>query len=210
MSFQQQPPSSDIITNYDHLPITWLYDPPTLRVPTSWNTTPPQHPFNSDNAEHYRNHPYNNLPRPIYPFPSPAIHSALDKANLCLYTHYIPHSDIDMSDHTIDWPCGCRLPTTKQLSQFVCNILFPHTCHDTPRTLIQHLCPQCRLGHGIRNCSTLTPIAYIYHGDEWYKVKPRMFGEALTRNKAPPKKRSQSGRKTFLTDRKRRRNGRKR
>ena len=206
MSFQQQPPLISTVSDYHKIPITFINDPATVSVPSSWVSNRPQHPFDSDNVDYYKHRPITNLPTPIYPYPEDVLRPFLQSHTPCLYQHYIPHSDIDMTDHTVDWPCGCKQPKTLQLTTSTCNLLFPHICHDSPHTPLAKLCPQCRLGHGAADQDNITPIAYITHDYKWYKIKTRRFGKALT--KVIPTKRSKHGRKLFLTDRKKRRNGR--
>jgi hypothetical protein len=205
MSFQQQPPMISTVSDFSKVPVRFIDDTSTVSVPASWVSNRPQHPFDSDNADYYK-HRLPILPTAIYPYPEDVLGSYLRSHTPCLYQHYIPHPDMDMTYHTIDWPCGCKHPKTLQLTDTTTNRLFPHICHDTPTTSLAKLCPQCRLGHGSVDHALLTPLAFITHNMLWYKVKTRRFGEALT--KVTHTKRSNCGRKLFLTDRKKRRNGR--
>ena len=209
MSYHQQPCIMKTPTNPFRIPYTSTIDSGELRLPSSWSYTPLQNPFDSSNPSHYKYPSTINNTTPKHPF-SESILSTCLHTSPCTYQHYIPHPDIDMSQHTIDWPCGCTRPTTLQLNTTNILTLFPHICHCVPNTPAHQLCPQCRLGHGLPSQqSSVTPIAYIVDHDKRYKVKARRYGP----RSPPPKrqrKRSNCGPKMALTDRKGRRNGRKR
>lgn len=209
MCYHQQPPMMKTITNLSRIPHSSIDDPDELYLPSSWSHTPLQNPFDSTDPLHYRHPSTINNTKPKHPF-SKLILSTYLNTYPCVFQHYLPHPNIDMSKHTIDWPCGCTRPKTLQLTTTDCLTLFPTICHCVPNTPAHQLCPQCRLGHSaIRPFSCVTPIAYIVEGTKWFKIKARSYGPKDGPPK-PSKKRSNCGPRTALTDRKGRRNGRKR